>query len=48
MRAAKIEKETNYLEYSERLKKVDLTTLEQRRKRVDLYKYIKRLNVWKK
>ena len=45
--ATKIVKEINYLEYSERLKRLDLTTLEETSKREDLfiskgeYKFIK-------
>ena len=48
-RATKIVKEINYLEYSERLKSIDLTTLiEQRRKRGDLIQIYKMINVLEK
>ena len=43
-RATKIVREMKNLEYSERLKRLDLTTLEQRRKRGDLIQIYKMMN----
>ena len=43
-KATKIVKGIKYLEYSERLKRLDLTTPEQRRKRGDLIQIYKMIN----